>query len=176
MARLAGSSGEQKKRDSVSDEPCFHVSNLNTYTTKKTLIEYFGQFGSVCDVKMTMNGTKNSGEAMVSFSNITDIESLLNFEHFVAGSLLKLQQVHSKSNSNKEHHTKFDEQTRSIMVSGYLNGLNEREIRDHFRQFGEIHKYSDTSKRGNKRNDGYRFVFIKYVDYEGAEKAAGESR
>lgn len=149
------------------------VSNLNTYSSEKTLREYFGEFGVVSEIKLEFNGSKNTGSALISYSWISDNDSLFLYEHFVDGSLLKITESEVKTTANQQTLKNHNEKTRSMMISGYFEGLKRAQIVDHFGKYGKIIKYSDTSKPNGKRRDGYKFIFIKYAQYDDADKAIG---
>lgn len=149
------------------------VSSLNTYTSEKTLREYFGKFGVVSGIKLEFKGCKNTGSALISYSLISDKDSLFLYDHFVDGSLLKITDSEVKTTAKRQTPKNPNEKTRSLMISGYIEGLKRSQIANHFGKYGKIIKYSDTTKTNRKRQDGYKFIFIKYAEYDDVDKVIG---
>lgn len=68
--------------------------------------------------------------------------------------------------SEKEH------QVRSIMVGGLFRGLTEKDLVEYFERFGAVIEYKEPLK-SQQQDDGTKFVFMKFIDCDAAEKAIG---
>lgn len=65
------------------------------------------------------------------------------------------------------------DKTRSLMVSGLYRGLKLDDVVKYFGQFGTV--LNCTSPPVVKTmNDGAKYVFVKFADYEAVEKAVGK--
>ena len=139
---------------------CYGVSNLNFVTTTETVADYFSKFGDLVKVEVLNN--KSLGRVNITFSKMFDVKSLKVSKHIIDQRVLKISEPLGGD---------YDDQTRSVRISGLFANLAESHIIAYFQKFGKIIKWTNSISK----HDGFKCTFVKFENYDSAEKVAGKS-
>ena len=153
------------------------VSNIpvqrNNYATRKTILEYFSQFGKIETLtylrSRTYENFKNAqrGTAYVTFRTDKGFERALAGSHVIDGRNVMVR-VARDADASKDMTTALERRSRTVLVSNVLKNTSEAIIAEHFAQFGEIERI--VVAQSNNYTDFSSF-YVLFSSPFGAKKA-----
>lgn len=165
-------------RSGVSSEntPRLFVGGMNLDTNDDALEQYFGQFGTLTEARVTRLETSgiSKGFGFVTFSDDAELDACQRARpHFLEGANISTFRFVSKEEDKKN--MSFMDAPRGhckkLYVSELAKSVTEDDLNCYFGQYGNI--IDIELKSGNNQPDGKwkgNFAFIEFDDYDPVDK------